>query len=139
MQFPPVEVLQSWPKSNYSNPSEVRGPSVLISTYVFVPLVIILVGLRLYTRLHISKYFGADDVLIVAAALPILTFGILTIPGVLKFGWTRHLYDVQPENYVITLKLTLAMEILFAIGCSLTKISMLLLILRVLGVRKGVA
>ncbi|KAK2877177.1 hypothetical protein FQN49_001371 [Arthroderma sp. PD_2] len=125
MQLPPISVILSWPKPNYVNPTDVRGPLIIILTAIFAPLTLIVVLIRVFTRLHISKSFGADDIFIVAAAIPAIACGIITVKGSIEFGWSRHVYDVPFEHLILGLKLTMAVECLFAIGCSLTKLSLL--------------
>jgi hypothetical protein len=134
MQLPPVDVIITWPQSNYIDPSEVRGPAILVLTLIFVPILVTLVVLRTYTRLCLSKNFGADDIAIVAAAFPTMGVAVLTLLAVLHYGWSRHVWDVPPDQLELGLKYVIAVEILFCIACSLTKLSMLLLILRVLAV-----
>lgn len=66
MRLPPTEVLLSWPTPNYDNPIT-RGNALVVVNSVFIGLVIITVGLRLYTRLKIKRWFGLDDVFILLA------------------------------------------------------------------------
>jgi hypothetical protein len=132
MQLPPVDVVLSWPQGNYSSPSEVRGPAILILTYTMVPLLTFLVCLRTYTRLRLTKNFGPDDIAIVLATIPTLGCAVLTILAVTYHGWNRHVWDVTPDELVIALKYALAVEILFSWACSLTRISILLLIMRIM-------
>lgn len=132
MQLPPLDVIATWPQANYANPSEVRGPTILILTAIFVPLLVILIALRIYTRLRLSKNFGADDVAIVAAALPTIGCAVLALIAVLHYGWSRHVWDVPTDQLVVGLKFVVAVEILFVMGASLTKVSMLLLINRIM-------
>lgn len=66
MQIPPTSVIQSWPTPNYTNPIS-HGPANIITQFVLYPLVFGIVGLRIYTRLRLSKSFGTDDILILCA------------------------------------------------------------------------
>ena len=66
MQMPPLAVIESWPVPNYVNPVT-RGPANIIINLIFFPLVCLVIALRVYTRLRISKSFGADDWLILAS------------------------------------------------------------------------
>ena len=59
-------MLLSWPTPNYANPVT-RGDALLIVNSVLIALVVITVGLRLYTRLIIKRWFGLDDVFILLA------------------------------------------------------------------------
>jgi hypothetical protein len=137
MQLPPLEVLITWPEGNYSHPSEVRGPAVLILTLIFVPTLLILVALRAYTRLCLTKNFGPDDVAIAASVVPTLGCAVITMLAVLYHGWDRHVWDNPPDQLVLALKLSMAVEILYSFACSLTRLSILLLVFRVMAAGGG--
>ncbi|KAM5451801.1 hypothetical protein MaudCBS49596_003629 [Microsporum audouinii] len=125
MQLPPVSVILSWPKPNYVNPTEVRGPLIIILTSIFAPLTLFVVIIRIFSRIHVSKSFGLDDVFIIAAVIPALGCGAITVLGSVKYGWSRHVYDVPFDQLVLGLKMTMLIECLFAICCSFTKLSLL--------------
>ena len=61
-----IPTVESWPTPNYINP-QTRGDSVLIIHSTLYSLVVIVVGLRIYTRIWISRSFGLDDVFILIA------------------------------------------------------------------------
>jgi hypothetical protein len=63
MHMPPLDLIASWPTPNYVDPV-MRGPANIIITLIFFPLVFLIVGVRIYMRLRISRSFGADDWLI---------------------------------------------------------------------------
>jgi hypothetical protein len=136
MQLPSLEEYQSWPQGNYAHP-EVRGPAILVLTFIFVPLLVILVLLRVYTRLRLTKNFGPDDVAIVAAVFPTLACATITVMADLHYGWDRHIWDVSPGQLEISLKLALVIEVLFSLGCTLTRLSILLLVLRIMATGRG--
>jgi hypothetical protein len=60
-------VVSKWPAPNYVDP-ETRGLAAVIVMLILVLLVTVLLGIRIYTRIAISKGFGNDDVLIVLTA-----------------------------------------------------------------------
>ena len=62
--------MASWPTPNFINP-ETHGPGVFVVNIMLMIVVLIVVGIRFYIRLRITRTFGADDVLI-GAALVIL-------------------------------------------------------------------
>lgn len=148
--MPPDSVLAEWPTSNYVDPV-VRGPANLIIIAIFFPLALMIVGIRTYTRIHLSKSFGLDDWFILAALvgrmfvlldesmlliipkLPTTAFAVLTLLTEIHFGWDRHIWDVQLDTIVVGLKVVLGTEILFCLATSLTKISMLTLTYRLVG------
>jgi hypothetical protein len=71
---PPLEVISSWPKANYSNPIT-RSKAVLIVACVFGPVTIALVLARLWVRIRIQHNAGVDDWLMMAA---IVSLSIMT-------------------------------------------------------------
>lgn len=66
MRLPPADVLLSWPPPNYNNPVT-RGDALVVINYIFAAITVITVGLRLYTRTVIKRWFGIDDVFIILA------------------------------------------------------------------------
>ena len=66
MQIAPLSVLAKWPTPNYKNPVT-QGPENTIIISILLGIVTILIAIRLYARLRISKGFGLDDVLIILA------------------------------------------------------------------------
>jgi hypothetical protein len=59
-EIPITEILK-WPTPNYVNP-ETRGNTLLVVDTVFLVLTLVAVSLRVYTRVHIQKWFGIDDI-----------------------------------------------------------------------------
>jgi hypothetical protein len=59
-------VILTWPTPNYVNPPT-RGDALLIVNSILIALVVIVVGLRMYTRLIIKRWFGLDDIFILVA------------------------------------------------------------------------
>lgn len=66
MKLPPLDVIANWPTPNYDNPAT-RGNALLIVNYAFATITIVTVGLRLYTRAVIKRWFGLDDIFIILA------------------------------------------------------------------------
>lgn len=102
MQLPPREVLASWPKGDFDHPAHVRGPAILVMVAVFAPLMISVVAARTYSRIHIVKEFGADDMFILAAlpnALGLAMVGIYTTENI---GWKKHVWDMATRQDLLT-------------------------------------
>jgi hypothetical protein len=59
-------VILTWPTPNYVDPPT-RGDALLIVNSILIALVVIVVGLRMYTRLIIKRWFGLDDIFILVA------------------------------------------------------------------------
>jgi hypothetical protein len=63
---PPLDVISSWPKPNYINPAT-KGRELLVVAIIFCVLAILVVSLRLWTRLCLQGHAGLDDLLITLA------------------------------------------------------------------------
>ncbi|KAI4862175.1 hypothetical protein F4820DRAFT_460402 [Hypoxylon rubiginosum] len=129
MQLPPLSVTESWPASNYNNP-ESRGHSGMIVGVLLVVLVTITLAIRLYARKWLTRGFGVDDILILAAYWPATAFTMIGIVAEEWLQWNRHTWDVEQPFIVTGLQLVLANEILFDIATSLSKLSILTLLYR---------
>lgn len=112
----PLSALQNWPTPNYVNP-ERRGPAATIIVSVLLALVTLILVVRIYTRVRISRGFGLDDVLIIFAyvwfpladtillsepqltskQIPTAAFAVLSFVAMWKFGWGTHVWDVPIE------------------------------------------
>lgn len=110
MQLPPASVLASWPTPNYDNPTHVRGPELIIVAGIFFPLAVLMVILRFFTRIRISKAFGIDDVFLLAALVPTFAITVLTCLAMTRWGWNRHIWDVPLDSVVRGLKVTSELE-----------------------------
>jgi hypothetical protein len=86
MQLPPLAIIESWPAPNYVDPVT-RGRANAVMNFVLYPLVCVALGIRVYTRLRISRSFGWDDWLI------LLSFVCLPL-----FDLKRLLIDVTVSN-----------------------------------------
>ncbi|RDW64647.1 hypothetical protein BP6252_10298 [Coleophoma cylindrospora] len=131
MQIPPLAVIATWPPANYVDPVT-RGPANTIMNLIFFPILLLVVGLRTYTRLRLSKSFGLDDALILAAMFPTAGFMIASLLGQLAFQENRHIWDMKPEYLIIGLKIEVAAQVIFSAACTLTKLSMLAMIQRII-------
>ncbi|THV52343.1 hypothetical protein BGAL_0082g00330 [Botrytis galanthina] len=131
MRIPPPQVLSTFPQPNYIDPVT-RGPVLLIITAVFLPLVYIVVGLRTFTRIHLSKHFGIDDVFLLIALVPTTVCAVLALIAHERWKWNRHIWDVAPDDAEFGLKISLLLECLFGLAVALTKISLLILVMRVM-------
>lgn len=60
MVHPTKEVMESWPAPNFVDPV-IRGPGFTVVNIMFAVLVFVVVALRYFTRLRITKSFGLDD------------------------------------------------------------------------------
>jgi len=112
-----------------------RDSSNIIFNSILFPIASILIGIRVYSRLRVSRGFGIDDCLIVAAVIPTAIFSVISLVLELQMGWNRHIWDVNiSELHIITLglKLIIVLQVMFGIATTLIKCSMLALTYRIL-------
>lgn len=64
----PIEVLAHFPLPNYNNP-KTRGPALLYINGILIGITVVFVFLRVYTRVFIKRWMGADDWLILIATV----------------------------------------------------------------------
>ncbi|KAI9712169.1 MAG: hypothetical protein M1812_007007 [Candelaria pacifica] len=131
MSGPPLEVIASWPAPNYVDPIT-RGPTAIIVGCVCLGVSMIVLPLRYYTRLRISKNFGADDILLGIGMIFVLAFTGLVFHAYLLGFWSRHLWDVPLPNLVLSIKHTMAAGLTYLIASTLVKLSFLFLYRRIL-------
>ncbi|TVY83554.1 hypothetical protein LSUE1_G005195 [Lachnellula suecica] len=137
MQLPSLEILASWPAPNYIDP-ETRGWSNAVVNIVLYPLVCIALGLRVYTRLRISRSFGWDDWLILLSFFPTSAFMVVSLLSEFSLKWNRHVWDVPIPDIVLGLKIIISTQVLFNMGTTLTKCSMLALVYRIVSKTSGI-
>lgn len=104
MQLPSAAVLASWPTPNYDNP-KTRGHLGMVVGVLLVVLVTIILAVRLYARKWLTRGFGLDDVFIIVAYFPATAFTITGIVAEEGCHWNRHTWDVEPEDFIMGLKL----------------------------------
>lgn len=131
MQLPPLSVIEAWPTPNYIDPIT-RGNSNLIINYVLYTVLFAFVVLRIFTRTILRSVFGADDAFILLAVIPTTVFFIISVLSDEKFLWIRHQYDIPVDHVTTGLKMVLSAQLMFAVACTLTKLSMLMLVRRML-------
>lgn len=126
MQLPSLSVMGTGPVPNNVNLDARQGPQLLIITFIFLPLALLMVALRTFTRLRLSNDFGADDVFLLAACIPTTGCAVVLVLAEQRWGWNRRVWDVPVDLLTLGLKLTIVSECLFCLACSLTRMSILL-------------
>ncbi|KAJ6262309.1 hypothetical protein Dda_3116 [Drechslerella dactyloides] len=128
-RVPPPEILATWPKPNYINPSNptarLKGVEITLCA-----ITVIVVILRLYSRIFLTRSYGADDFLMSASL--ILDIGLTIINCIApQWGWGVHLYDFNPEWLTPARKLAVAVETVYIPCVALAKLSILVFYYRV--------
>jgi len=124
---PPASVLEQWAKiANPSNPSDTRGWGLAILCILLFSLTFATVAARLWARVVVRNTAGIDDVVIVAAMIPLAGLAVATAMGSRLYGFNRHAWDLSPGMAISSRKVTLAIEACYIASTGLTKISILL-------------
>jgi hypothetical protein len=132
MKLPPPAIMASWPTPNYIDPPT-RGHGVLIVNIVCLSLALVVVCLRLYTRIRITCSAGVDDVLIVIGLAFSIAMAVVTSIATEKWGMNRHIWDIELLRLITVQKYNLIFQIMFSMASCFTKISLLWFCRRLIG------
>ncbi|KAF2401143.1 hypothetical protein EJ06DRAFT_555763 [Trichodelitschia bisporula] len=121
---PPLDVIATW-QPNYVNPVT-GGSDVIIVTAILMAITYVVVGFRLYARMVLAKNAGIDDALIIFNLIPMTGVGVGVILAMLKYGFNRHVWDSPTSVLIQARKITIAIEAMYVISTTTTKISILL-------------
>ncbi|KAI1123698.1 hypothetical protein F5Y10DRAFT_285804 [Nemania abortiva] len=120
---------------NFTNP-ESRSYQLYILIAVFSALVLLASSMRIYTRLRITRSFGADDWLCIVATILTLSYSAL----ILKLLWQPgggilgiHLWDVPVSHLIEYQKGSLADSVLIRITNTIIKVAFFVFYLRLFG------
>ncbi|KAI0159976.1 hypothetical protein GGR52DRAFT_563791 [Hypoxylon sp. FL1284] len=113
------------------------GPAITAVTSVLLAIAIILVGLRCYVRVILSKNIGWDDG-VMLFTLGVLIAGDAVIFEMVATGAGHHLYELpEPEQAALTLlKWNSIYQVLNVIGAFGTKLSIGIFLLRLKNSRR---
>jgi hypothetical protein len=112
--------------------AETRGPAIRTVTWISVFVPVLLVSLRIYTRLFVRKVFGLDDWVITLSLLSLIAYGVIIELAVQK-GLGRHIEWVLtyvPENAVPIALLGQVSQPLVVMSCAFGKISFSISLMR---------
>lgn len=150
---PSPEIIASWPSPDLVNPPN-RGPALLIIVSALIFFSLLSLALRIYSRVFFRRNFGLDDLLILPAAVSppqptrphsrdqtltcamqvlFLCVGAITVVGNTQYGWGMHAWDVPIELREHGFLLAWVYEILVTWCLMLTKLSLCVFYLRLLG------
>ncbi|TLS20258.1 uncharacterized protein PpBr36_11472, partial [Pyricularia pennisetigena] len=122
---------------NFADKSDLQG--LMIGGFTaLLSIVLIVISLRIYVRVWMARKVQADDYLIFAAtAFNVSVFG-LSMKGI-DYGFGKHIWKVAPtptgmfEAFAKFYPLTIPLAVLFKMSFILTKLSIVVALLRVFG------
>ncbi|KAI7089978.1 hypothetical protein KC356_g1975 [Hortaea werneckii] len=120
MRHPPLSVITTWPVPNYTHPST-HGRALLITNLLLITLVLLAVLGRLYARLIIKRWYGADDSMIVLACVATVGMNTVVILANERYGWNRHIYDIPPAMIAEAGKIAFVAKLAFVFAATFTR------------------
>ena len=118
-----------WPSPNYENPTT-RGNTLLVVNIVFIALVTLSIGIRLYSRMLVKHQSGIDDVMIVLAYIFTIGMTAVVLLANRSYGWNRHMWDVEIGMIEHANIIAFAAKIMFTLASSFTRLSLIFLYYR---------
>ncbi|KAL7270920.1 hypothetical protein RUND412_006353 [Rhizina undulata] len=110
---------------------ESRKPLLLAVEITTFIITLFAVGLRTYSRIVVSRSFGADDQIIVISTIIAFALTIINCEAT-RFGLGLHTAVFQLQWYVPSRKLALSTEVLFIVCACFTKLSILTFYMRLI-------
>ncbi|KAK4545556.1 hypothetical protein LTR36_002906 [Oleoguttula mirabilis] len=124
MRFPPLAILKEWPKANYTDPT-VHGDALLVVNIIFITLVCVAVAGRLYSRIVVKQWYGADDTMIVLALLFTIGMTVVVVLANEVYGWNRHLWDLTLIMIPAAGKIAFVAKLMFTLAATFTRLSLI--------------
>ncbi|KAI7281442.1 hypothetical protein KC345_g4156 [Hortaea werneckii] len=124
MRLPPLSVITTWPVPNYMRP-HTHGRALLITNLLLITLVLLAVLGRLYARLIIKRWYGADDSMIVLACVATIGMNTVVILANERYGWNRHIYDIPPSMISEAGKIAFVAKLAFVFAATFTRLSLI--------------
>ncbi|KAF8541543.1 hypothetical protein BDD12DRAFT_803599 [Trichophaea hybrida] len=118
---------------------ETRGNALEWLSAILSFLVTIVLSLRIYSRVLFHRKFGVDDWMIFSAAVFFTGTIVITFLGCLSYGWGYHLRDVPLVNQEHAFLGSWIGEMLTTWCQTLTKLSLCIFYLRLLGCTNNTA
>lgn len=120
------------PMLTHASCHENQGPMLLSVGWVLLAIAIASVGLRLYVKLGLNNGVRSDDYTIVASLIAAI-IGVCCLTKFVLIGLGRHIYCLPREQIPLVLKWSVVSQIFNIMGIGLSKISVCLCVLRIIG------
>lgn len=121
----PPAIIASWPAPNYVDP-ETRGSGLIVLSILLIIITSIIIAIRIYTRLRITRAFGFDDAFAIIAYILGVALSTLVIIGNKYYYSGRHVWDIPPALFVPHRQYIWWGELLYILSTTSIKISVLL-------------
>ncbi|PYI00525.1 hypothetical protein BO78DRAFT_438518 [Aspergillus sclerotiicarbonarius CBS 121057] len=116
--------------SNFVDPPHC-GTKFIVVNCVFLPLAVLALGVRTWTRLFVVRSVSWDDYLMILAVILSAVLSAVTL-DMLNYGLGRHMWDVPLDDLTPKfMKLNVVAAIIYCVGTGFTKVSVLVFYLRI--------
>lgn len=105
---------------------------MLAINIVFITLVTLSIGVRLYSRMLVKHQSGIDDVMIVLAYIFTIGMTAVVLLANRNFGWNRHMWDVEASMIQNANIITFTAKIMFTLASSFVRLSLIFLYYRLI-------
>lgn len=127
----PLSVYLHWPEPNYVNPTT-RSGALLAVNIVFIILVTLSIGVRLYSRVIVKYQSGLDDIMIILAYICTIGMTAVVLLANRHYGWDRHMWDVRPDMIQNANIIAFTAKLMFTFASSFTRLSLIFLYYRLI-------
>ncbi|KAL2794020.1 integral membrane protein [Aspergillus keveii] len=116
--------------SNFVNPTNCAAKFIAVNA-VFLPIALIALGIRIWTRAFIARGFRWDDALMIVSFVMSIILSAVTL-DMLNWGLAVHMWDVPASHLSpMFMKLNLVAAIIYCAGTGFLKVSVLLFYTRI--------
>ncbi|PWY74322.1 hypothetical protein BO70DRAFT_381417 [Aspergillus heteromorphus CBS 117.55] len=116
--------------SNFVDPPS-DGTRFLVVNCIFLPLAVIALAVRTWTRVVVVRSVSWDDYIMIVSVILSCVLSAVTL-RMLNYGLGRHMWDVPEDHYTPWfLKLNVIAAIFYCAGTGFTKVSVLIFYLRI--------
>ncbi|KAJ0424954.1 hypothetical protein BJY00DRAFT_226635 [Aspergillus carlsbadensis] len=116
--------------SNFVNPTNCAAKFIAVNA-VFLPIALISLGIRIWTRAFIARGFRWDDALMIVSFVMSIALSAVTL-DMLNWGLAVHMWDVPASDVSpMFMKLNLVAAIIYCAGTGFLKVSVLLFYTRI--------
>ncbi|KAL2840661.1 hypothetical protein BJY01DRAFT_16514 [Aspergillus pseudoustus] len=116
--------------SNFVNPESCAAKFIAVNV-VFLPIALVALGIRIWTRAFIARGFRLDDALMIVSFVMSCVLSGVTL-DMLNWGLSVHMWDVLASDVSpMFMKLNLVAAIIYCAGTGFLKVSVLLFYTRI--------
>ncbi|RDW64003.1 hypothetical protein BP5796_10505 [Coleophoma crateriformis] len=107
-----------------------RGPELVAVLGVFLGLAWLVVCLRIYVKLFLTKHWGGDDCVLLMSLAFFTAYASCSLSGI-EYGTGRHVDDIPPQDAPKALYYWFLCELFYTISTVLVRLSVAIFLLKI--------